>query len=348
MNIFLSEKHKLKNQAGSLMLIGWEGNDLDEPLQLIENYAPAGLIFFSRNYPPGGGKELAAQLAACQDLSQKLWGRPLLMALDNEGGLVKRLPSPHIQLPGAPLQAKRGIGHIRIMSYLAGCELKVLGFNLNLAPVLDLAIPGGIMVDRSFGSDPSVVTSCAQAFIKGFKEASVFCCAKHFPGLGAAMVDPHHVLPTVELSLDQMAQHLKPFDDLVRNGLELVMTSHSIYPALEEPLKGRGKSQNKPATFAPEIVNLIRERFGFNGLILSDDLEMGAVAHRLQSDQAATEAILAGHDLILVCRKIGHITEAHRSLMTALTKGMITFDRFKASYSRLEKLLLKLDSFSRK
>jgi beta-N-acetylhexosaminidase len=333
MPVFVTRTQKTQRDAGGLMMIGWEGNELKTPLSLIEEYSPAGLIFFRRNYPPGGGDELASQFAAFQAKSLEVSDRPLILAVDDEGGPVKRLPPPHIQLPGAPAQAARGPVMLRVLAKSAAKELKELGFNLNLAPVLDLGDPGGIMAERAYAPDAFTVAESALAFIKGFKDAGVFCCGKHFPGLGAASADPHNEAVTVALSENEMRPHIRPFEELTLKGLELVMTSHCRYPGL---------SQDLPATFDSGVVGLLRRRLGHEGLILTDDLDMEAAALDGGSGRAAAEAVLAGHDLVLVCRDRRNIAKCHRALSEALVTGLIAPARFQESSKRLHCLLGRL------
>ncbi|MDR2301115.1 MAG: beta-N-acetylhexosaminidase [Deltaproteobacteria bacterium] len=335
MPLFVKWKEEIRFKAGLRMIIGWEGNGLKEPMALVEEFTPAGLIFFRRNYPPGGGNELRDQLAALQKRSLELTGRPLIMALDNEGGLVKRLPPPHIQLPGANEQAERGVTFTRSMALSSGKELKELGFNLNLAPVLDLIVPDGIMTKRGYGEDPEKVIQLTQGFVTGFREAGVFCCGKHFPGLGAAMEDPHEVVSAVHLTEAQMEDHLKPFIALIEKGLAAIMTSHCLYPGL---------GIKEISTFSPAIINLLRYKLNFDGLVLSDDLEMGAVANKLKIGQAALEALIAGHDAVLICRKRPLIEETHRILVESMVVGELKGERFGASVTRLETFLEGLKS----
>jgi beta-N-acetylhexosaminidase len=312
------------------MLVGWEGNGLQEPLGLLEDFGPAGLVFFRRNYPPGGGPELREQLARIGARALEVLGRPVLLALDGEGGLVKRLPPPHVQLPAAPMAALMGPGRIFEMALEAGREMALLGFNLNLAPVLDLQVEGGIMAGRSYGPDPGLVAGCARAFMEGFRAAGVLTCAKHFPGLGAAMEDPHSVLPSIGLGPEAMAPHLRPFGELAASGLPMVMTSHCLYPGL---------GLDRPATFHGAAAAMLRGRLSFDGPILSDDLEMGAVAGNLPVGEAAVQAVQAGHDLVLVCRRRRAIEEAHGALALALASGRLDASRQLASLGRLGRLL---------
>ncbi|MDR0355157.1 MAG: hypothetical protein LBJ64_05425 [Deltaproteobacteria bacterium] len=313
-------------QAGSLMILGWEGTDLAEPLSLIEKYRPAGLIFFKRNYPPGGGEELRLQLRTLQARALEVMERPLLLAIDNEGGTVRRLPEPHLQLPSASEARELSLGDVFELSLNSARELNRLGFNLNLAPVADLEVAGSFMGTRCYSGDPLEVAACVKVFVEGFRAAGVLCCAKHFPGLGAANKDPHNDLPTVSLDKKQMQNHLKPFRELIQINIPMVMTSHCRYP---------GVGVDAPATFAPEIPALLRREMNFEGLVLTDDLEMGAVSNEMDLGEAAVKAILAGHDAVLVCRKAELIEKVHQALVDALISQVIKTSQFIDIYGRL-------------
>jgi beta-N-acetylhexosaminidase len=304
-------------------------------MALIEEFAPAGLVFFSRNYPDGGGPELTDQFAKLNQRSLALWGRPLILALDDEGGTVKRLPPPYVQLPGAPEQAERGTDYIQALAFAAGLELRDLGFNLNFAPVLDLLAPSAFMAKRAYSNEPFEVFRMARAFTRGFNQAGLYCCGKHFPGLGAAKLDPHEVLPTVDLSRDELAPHLEPFALMIESGLQLVMTGHCRYPGLGIP----GIS-----TFSPELIDLLRGPLGFQGLVLSDDLEMGAVVKNGDLGQAALSALLAGHDLLLVCRKRDLIEAAYTGVLNGLIGSGANSQADSPSRRRIEAFLAKLGS----
>jgi beta-N-acetylhexosaminidase len=318
---------KALKEAGSLLMVGWEGTDLGEPLGILEEIRPSGLIFFRRNYPQGGGPELARQLSEIRAAAGKMGLAPLLLAMDNEGGLVKRLPEPFVQLPKA--NESGSLDEIEAQARASGAELRELGFNLNLAPVLDVDASGAFMRERSFGRAPESVVPRARAFARGFHGAGIATCAKHFPGLGAAALDPHRSLPTVGASVEEMASvHLAPFRALLGRTIPMVMTTHCLYPALDD---------REPATFSKKIVDLAREDLGFDGPVLTDDLEMGAVGPEI--GEAAVKSIWAGHDLALVCREMENIRAAARKLAEALSSGLIDDRRVKLSRRRVEAAL---------
>jgi beta-N-acetylhexosaminidase len=317
-----------QTKAGRFFLLGWEGCQAAEPLELIERFKPAGLIFFSRNYPPGGGPELKEQLTELRRKAQSLSLSPFLLALDNEGGEVKRLPPPFVQLQAAADDL--ALEEIFLSARASGQQLADLGFNLNLAPVLDVDTSLGIMRSRAYGRKPPQVIVKAAAFARGFAASGVLTCGKHFPGLGAAHLDPHMVLPTVETPWEEINKiHLAPFRALLGQGLPMVMTTHCLYPALDD---------EKPATFSPKIVGLIRDDLGFDGLILSDDMEMGAVSAKTEPGAAAVASIAAGHDLILVCRRLSVIEASIQAVGEALETGVLPAKRLAATEGKLKNL----------
>jgi beta-N-acetylhexosaminidase len=315
--------------AGGLLMIGWEGPTAQEALELLEEFKPRGLVFFKRNYPPGGPAELQEGLRQIVEYGRKLRGEPFLLAIDNEGGTVRRLPEPFIQLPSARQAAQSGALQVKQMAWESGQQLAQLGFNVNLAPVLDVDCQGNYMDSRSYGSDPEVVSEHAQAFMEGFRQAGLLTCGKHFPGLGAAKCDPHKVLPTVDEDLDGMEKHLSPFKSLISQGIPLIMTTHCLYPALDA---------NRPATFSPKIVDHLKHDLGFTGPVLTDDLQMGAVTNNLLGGEAALAAFEAGHDLILVCRERPLIKAAFDALVGALASGRIKKERLQQAQSRVMSL----------
>lgn len=315
--------------SGGFLVVGWEGREVAEPLELVERIRPAGLIFFRRNFPAGGGPELASQLGAVKQKAESLGISDFILALDNEGGLVRRLPEPFVQLPKASDAGSEA--EIAAMAEASGRELRQLGFNVNFAPVLDVDTCGGFMRERCFGSDAPSVARKARAFIEGFAKAGVLCCGKHFPGLGAAVIDPHESLPTVSIPVGELkVKHMAAYQDLAGAGgpLSMVMTTHCLYPGLDA---------DEPATFSPRCVQALREGMFFDGLIFTDDLEMGAVKAG-SVGQAAVKALRAGHDLALICRGIANIQAAVNELSSAMESFRIDWDeRLKNTRRRIRR-----------
>ena len=315
-------------QAGQLLVVGIHGTSLDVTLRSqIQSVAPAGIILFARNLVD------ATQVAAlCRDLYAALPVPPFL-AIDQEGGRVNRLKGifplipPNLALATHPEPESRVRQHAR----QTGRGLRQLGFNLNFAPVLDLSEsddPNGIG-DRAYGSNPEKVTSLGKIFLTAQEEEGVLGCGKHFPGLGGGTVDSHLSLPVIPRSADQIwSEDLLPYRRL-KDVMPMVMVGHAYYPALQ------GKVPH-PATLAEAVVRrLLRERVDFRGIILTDDLEMGAVDQKKSAGEVVLEAMQAGNDLAMYCKSWEKIEEAHFTLTRALRSGSLPRARVEDSLARI-------------
>jgi beta-N-acetylhexosaminidase len=292
--------------AGQVLVAGFEGNDApDELLRLCARGQLGGIILFRRN------------LANVHQVST-LIGRfvaecppelPLLVTLDQEGGRVARLGPPELKLP--PMRALGGLADPgltqRCAALLAG-QLAALGFTLDLAPVLDVDTnPNNPVIgDRSFGRDAETVIVQAGAFARGLREGGVLGCGKHFPGHGDTDVDSHLALPRLAHGRERLdAVELAPFRSLCGE-LDAILTAHVIFEAV---------APNQPATLAPAVVRgILREELGFSGLVLTDDMEMKAIADHYGVEQAACLAIEAGCDQLLICSRLDWRERAHAAL----------------------------------
>jgi beta-N-acetylhexosaminidase len=277
-----------KALAGAVLMVGFDGA---EPHERLRALGPAGLILFSRNL------ESAGQTIDLTERLKALLPGPPLLALDQEGGRVSRLQPFIGPTPPAAALARAGATTAREFGAGTGRALHALGFNIDFAPVVDLCGPEATngIGDRSFGTDPHRVAELAGSFLEGLQAAGVAGCLKHFPGLGRTAVDSHLELPLASASLQQLEQEdLLPYR-LLGPKAAAVMVGHAHYPALnpEELL---------PASCSREIVSgLLRAGLGYEGLVVSDDLEMGAVAELDREGAAALRALTSGCDLLLYC-----------------------------------------------
>jgi beta-N-acetylhexosaminidase len=328
----------LQDLIGGLLMIGFDGETVGPDLEaLMLEVRPGGIILFKRNV--GGGPVQVAQLIAdLQNLAQNHFGRPLLTAIDQEGGSVKRLAPPFLQAPSQRHMADTmSISDVRALAKQSGRELHAVGLNLNLTPVLDLNTDpdASYMTDRSFGPDPEIAAQYADALIRGHAEAAVLTCAKHFPGIGDVRIDPHHDLPRVDHPAERIHRlEMEPFRRAMESGVSAIMTSHIVYPGLDP---------DAPATFSPKITaDLIRRDLGFTGMVLTDDLEMGAIVKHYQIGPAALESVKAGADMLLVCHKPERIREAVQALTRGMESGQINLARLEASQQRLHAVLNRI------
>jgi beta-N-acetylhexosaminidase len=317
-----------EDSVGQLLWIGFEGTALTPKLErLLRRVRPGGVILFSRNI------EDARQVRSLTDALYRSLPIPPFIAVDQEGGRVNRLrpilgPTPAsfwlASLPG-PAAA------VKTHALATITALKSLGFNVNFAPVLDLSGPdpkNGIG-DRAFGDDPRRVVDLASIALSVHLRAGVIPVGKHFPGLGSARADTHRTLPVIRRSRQLLwRRDLVPYRRLKRL-LPIIMVGHAYYPALQ----GR---RPHPATLARTVVEgLLRKRIGHRGLILTDDLEMGAIDQRLDGAKQARAALGAGSDGLMFCRSEARILEAREGLLRGLESGEITGARIEASLRRV-------------
>jgi beta-N-acetylhexosaminidase len=294
--------------AGGVLMVGIPGAELDDATRdRLRTLRPAGIILFGRNL------DTPDQTAALIRELRSVLPDPALLALDQEGGRVSRLEPWIGPTPTADVLARSGAAAARSFGVATAHAMLALGFNLDFAPVVDLCPPdaeNGIG-DRSFGTDAAHVAALAGPFLDGLQESGVAGCLKHFPGLGHTRVDSHVELPTVERELDRLeAEDLLPYR-LLGPRSACIMVGHGHYTALDpdEPL---------PATCSTQAIEgLLREEMGYDGLVISDDLEMGAVAARDTDGAVAVEALRAGCDLLLYCSDLDRAETARRSIAAA-------------------------------
>ena len=298
------------------MLLGFEGTTASP--SLIETIAAGrcgGVILFARNLgTPAEIARLIGELGAAAPAG----GPPLIVAVDQEGGRVQRLKAPlTVWPPMGRVGAHDDVALTESVGRALGEELRLFGFNLDFAPVCDvLTNPANPVIgDRAFGATPEVVAAQAVAFLRGLEAAGVRGCAKHFPGHGDTSQDSHLDLPRVEHSMERLrAVELPPFGAMVRAGVGMVMTAHVVVSALDE----------RPATMSRAWIDgVLRRELGFSGVVVSDDLDMQAVAGRFPIDEVLREALAAGVDAFLLCRDPERQRQAHDALARAATDPIL-------------------------
>lgn len=288
-------------QPGQLLFVGFEGTQCPRPLaELIAAGRIGGVILFARNIvDPDQVRRLVAQLR-----ERAPTDAPLCIAIDQEGGRVQRLRAPWTEWP--PMRRFGELGEATWTAGLAQAlarELAECGIGLDFAPVVDVdSNPANpIIGDRSFGRDAGRVGTQARIFIEAMQAANVACCAKHFPGHGDTHLDSHLALPRLPHDLDRLFEvELPPFAAAIDAKVASIMTAHVVFEAID---------RHRPATFSPDVIALLRERLGFDGLLFSDDLEMKAVADHWQPREMVEAALRAGIDALLVCKRFDFVTE---------------------------------------
>ena len=320
----------LREQVGQLFMIGFDGTELSPELaSWVQEYQPGGIILFSRNLVEA--KQIAHLTNSLQELTSS---SPLLMAIDQEGGKVSRLPAGFTIFPPAATVAACGSPDFAYQAAaVTAKELRAVGFNMNMAPVLDVNTnpSNPIIGDRAFSGDPEHVCTLGNATISGLHDHQVIACGKHFPGHGETTKDSHKELPVVTLSKERLEQiELQPFRSAIAHGLMTLMSAHIHYPALDDSV---------PATLSHTIMTtLLRDQLGFSGVILSDDLEMNAIAEHSSMGEAAVRSIQAGVDLILICHQQPRQAEAIEAIEQAVARGDISTARLQASVDRISAL----------
>jgi beta-N-acetylhexosaminidase len=329
---------KLELQIGQLLIIGFDGTEMSPRLaSLLTKIQPAGVILFARNIT--GAAQTHTLLRECQ----KCIATPLFTCVDLEGGTVDRFRKV---LGGAPSPAEVFATGSRTLfrkhGRVIGQNCHALGFNVDFAPVLDLAFEASrsVMSSRAVSDDPKQVVVYAREFLRGLNDAGVIGCGKHFPGLGEATLDTHHQLPSVEKPLPKLwGQDLVPYRTL-RRELPMVMVSHAAFPAVT-------KKEKTPASLSKKwITDILRKKIGYQGLICSDDLEMGGVLAAAPIEQAMVGHIRAGGDLGLICHQEDFILRAHEALIREAERDGKFARRVHDSAQRV--LTFKKKAFTRK
>lgn len=275
---------------------------------LLGRLQPAGVILFARNIK--SAEQTWRLLRECQ----KCVATPLFTCVDLEGGAVDRFRDALGAAPSAADVFATGDRKLfRKHGQIIGENCRALGFNVDFAPVLDLAFEASrsVMGSRAVSSDPREVSKYARDFLAGLQAAKVLGCGKHFPGLGEGKLDSHHALPVIEKSMTRMwAEDLAPYRRL-RRQLPFVMVSHAAYPQVMR--------DETPASLSKIwITDILRKRIGYRNLIVSDDLEMGGVLSAAPVGEAAVRFVRAGGDLCLICHREDYVTQAYEELIRSV------------------------------
>jgi beta-N-acetylhexosaminidase len=312
----------LEEQIGQVLMVGFLGNTPSrEIIDLIQRYHVGNILLFSRNVRDA--RQVLELTQSLQMIAKEAGQRyPLLIAIDQENGIVQRLGEAVTIFPGNMALGATGTEELAYkVASAAGQELKALGINMNLAPVVDINNnPANPVIGvRSFGEDPQQVARLGAAMVNGYHAAGILSCLKHFPGHGDTAVDSHLALPMIPYTLERLdAVELVPFRRAFKAGAESVMIAHVAFPALME-------SDSLPATLSPAIVQgLLRERLGFNGVILSDCMEMKAISETFGSERGAVMALQAGIDLVLVSHHYTRQRGSIEAIQAAVQAGNLS------------------------
>lgn len=323
------------DKVGQLLMIGIHGKTLNDDAKFMLNeYRVGGIILFDRNME---SKNQVKSLITDINKAGKSAGlTPLFIGIDQEGGAVARMEDQLIKVPPAEELGKEPIEQAVSLAKQSGTELKGLGFNINFAPVADL----GLTYGRSFSTNPDEVVRYASAVGKAYDEAGLWYSYKHFPGIGKTDVDLHADTSVVPVSKETLLnEDTKVFVDLIKQSKPntyAIMVSHAMYPQIDA---------DHPSSLSKAIItDWLRKDMGYNGVVITDDMDMGALAKHYTFGDMAVQSILAGSDILLVCHEYEHMQEAYNGLMKAVKDGRISKERLDESVKRI--LLMKITKIS--
>ncbi|MEK8129161.1 beta-N-acetylhexosaminidase [Paenibacillus filicis] len=331
------EKMTVDEKIGQLVLIGLDGQKLDKQgASFIKDRHIGGVILYKRNIA-----SLSQTFELVRELKTANSGQPLPLwiSVDQEGGAVSRLPAEFAALPdNARIGALKNPQLARTIGELLGEELHVLGMNMDFAPVLDVNNnpSNPVIGPRSYGPDAKVVADLGVQAMEGIASRHTVPVVKHFPGHGDTATDSHVELPIVRKSLDELRQlELIPFRQAISGGADAVMVAHLLLPGLDE---------HNPSSMSPRIVTgLLREELGFQGVVITDDLTMGAIANQRGIGEAAVNAVQAGADIVMIAHGYDLALQAVEALKREVAAGRLTEERLNASVRRIAALKRKYE-----
>jgi beta-N-acetylhexosaminidase len=330
------ESLTLEEKVGQVFMFGFHGKHPSDATRLFEELLPGGIIYFARN--TGTVEEVSALSRTLQEYaSQAGSGIPLLIAADQEGGIVSRLKADIPEMPGPMALAAAVSDHdfdlVAEASRAMGVELRAAGINMNLAPVLDVNNnpENPVIGIRSFGEDPNLVADLGVMALRGFLSAGVIPVGKHFPGHGNTSVDSHLALPVLSQSMAELDScELIPFKAAIQANIPAIMSAHIVFQAID--------SEN-PATLSSAVItDLLRGNLGFGGLVITDCLEMNAISKYPGTPKGAVSAFKAGCDLLLISHTYEFQKQAYFALLEAVKTGEISEHRLDDSVNRILRL----------
>lgn len=323
----IATRSDLRTAAGHALICGFAGTTFDaEMREVLDEVRPIGVILFARNIEsPEACYELVRELKDYRRAD------PLLVTVDQEGGRVARIKSPATEWP--PMREVARLDDRELVCRVGaalGEEIRALGFDIDYAPVLDVDTnpANPIIGDRAFGSDAYTTSEFAAAFLAGLNSAGVGGCGKHFPGHGDTDVDSHLALPRVEHELPLLREReWAPYRRLIAAGLDAIMTAHIVVPAIDDTV---------PATLSPALIRTLRGELGFRGIIMSDDVEMKALADHYEPSEITDRGVRAGLDLYLACNRYEVTLETFRGIVHAYEQGAISHDEILQREKRVQ------------
>jgi len=331
----------LERDFGRLFMVGFYGSAFCPELQsFLDALNPAGVILFSRNILEP--RQVAELNFSIQKFSIERLGRPLLIGVDQEGGRVKRLKSPFSEFPPVMTIAQSDFPEEAIQRFAetTARELSLVGFNLDFVPVLDVLGEGidphnTVIGDRSLGPDPMRVANLGTVLIRSMRSAGILTCGKHFPGHGGIAVDSHLDLPIDSRPWRVIRERdVFPFVKAIEAGTDMIMTAHVMFP---------GFDKTYPASLSRTLIDdFLRQELKFHGLVVTDDLDMGAISRHYRPEEASLLAYQAGTDIMLICNSPETAFAARQHVFDSTKDELLAEMRLKRSVDATESLFPNL------
>lgn len=321
----------VRQMLGQKLIFGFHGTQLSEEFkELIREYKIGNVILFLRNV--ASAEQLRRLCAEIQEFILEVTGYPAFIVIDQEGGIVSRLPADAVTVPGAmAVSATDKAENGRVAAEITIRQLRGLGVNFNMAPVLDVNTnPANPVIGvRSIGDDPQRVADFGVAAVRAYAGSGIYCCGKHFPGHGDTSVDSHLGLPRVEKTIEELEQaELIPFRRCIEAGIPAIMSSHILFPNIEK--------ENVPGTMSRTIItDLLKKRLGFRGLVFSDCMEMAAIQKFYGTAKGTVAAFKAGVDLAGLSSTLTLMRETAEAVNDAAQRGEFDMEELRQSVENI-------------
>ncbi|SHE27289.1 beta-N-acetylhexosaminidase [Tissierella praeacuta DSM 18095] len=327
----------LEEKIGQLMIIGFDGIDVNEEIRsFIEELKVGGFILFSRNIVDENQTLTLLNKIKEENSNNDV---PLFLSIDEEGGRVSRLPKSFVKLPEAMKVGNRNDKNISYeFGNILGRRVSSLGFNINFAPVLDINSnsQNPVIGNRAFGITIDQVVDNGLEVLLGMREMGIIPAVKHFPGHGDTNIDSHIKLPKVNKTLNELkAFELVPFMEAISKDIEIIMVAHILYPNIDD---------NNPATMSSKFIqDVLREDLGYDGVVISDDMTMGAIVENYTLEEAALSFIKSGGDIALICHGKDNPKKVFERIKEAVDIGDLKEKDIDDKVYRILKLKKKYD-----
>ncbi len=331
----LKEKIKtmtLEEKAGQLVMVGLdEYTNNAHSKEMVEKYKVGGFILFEKNI-----KDAKQMLSLINSLKQSnlINKAPLFLSIDEEGGRVTRMPKEFVKLPSSKYIGQFNNSQLSYdIGTILGKELKSFGLNMDFAPVLDINsnAKNPVIGDRAFGANEKLVSKLGLETMKGIQKEKVIPVIKHFPGHGDTSVDSHIGLPVVNNTLSRLKSfELVPFKEAIDNGADMIMVAHILLPKIDD---------KSPASFSKTVItDILRKDLNFNGVVITDDMTMGAVMKNFKIEEAAVTSLKAGTDIILVCHDYNNQIKVIDNIKKSIENGNLPMEEIDEKLYRILKL----------